>query len=191
MKEEIKLTEGEVGIEQKKITQKIEVSLKSEKDMKRLEDFLKDVFGDEGSEQCVFVLKIIADNDFANHCNEATQAFGKELTRRFGGEESFFDTVNSAEFIDARTYDPMVKKTKKVDFHSVAVIKTSNDSKAETSCVIFDLTYYTVSGSDGILVINSPGDLNNAMKTLRGYYGGSWKPEFNLNKETGKFLYND
>lgn len=172
--------------EQIKFPQKIEFSLKSPEDLERVENWLKEIMNEEAAEQCAFVLKSMAEEAFPNHCNEATQAFGKNLAENYGGEESFFELAPDSEFIDARSYN--VTKVKRVDFHSVAVIEIKEEE--EVHSVIFDLTYHTVSPSENALALYSQGGRAEAMEALKKNYGGTWKSELTLNKKTNTFNFN-
>lgn len=175
--------------EQETTPHKLEVSLESKEDLKKLENWLKIHINEEESEQLIHVLRSMAEDDYVNQCKEATKSFGKELARNFGGEESFFDITGSVEFIDARSDSPLNQIGYSGDYHSVAVLEFSPENRQPFS-LIFDLTYSTVSSdSDGILTLHSPGNSDQAMNTLNNHYGGYWKKELIFNKEKGTFVY--
>ena len=177
-------------IERQPTAEQLEISVTSEKDLDRLRDWLETIIGSEGAEQCVFVLKTMIDEDFRNHCKDATQEFGKRLATRFGEEESFFDLVPDAEFSDVRSYEPLSKVGYRGDYHSVAMLELSQEEKRVA--VLVDLTYSNVASGieDGTaLVLYVPGSADDAMTTLQKKYGGVWKVDLKLNTTTGTFVF--
>ena len=176
-----------------KSPEKIEFSLNSDEELKKIEDWLCPLMGDESAEQCVFVLRSMTGDDYRNHCKDATQEFGRRLLERFGNEESFFDLTPSAKYSDVRSHSPLTQIGYSGDYHSVGMLeikKGENDS----SFLIFDLTYGVISGrknQDDILVMNFEGKKDEAIKALNDHYGGSWNVEFTLAPENSKFVFSD
>lgn len=173
--------------------EKMEASLDSEEELSRLENWLRNFLGTDEAEQCVFVLKSMAQDSFANHCQEATTEFGKNLAEHFGGEESFFEISPSADFCDARSNGYLSKVNYTDDYHSVGILEF-NSKNNQPSSLIFDLTYGNVvrkGKRKNILVIYSPGAKTNALETLKNTYGGSWEISMEFNKKTGNFVFPD
>lgn len=172
----------------------IEISLNSEKKVKDLENWLIPILGAEGASQCVFAINSLAEKDFVNRCDKATQEFGKELAEHFGEEDSFFDLVPHAEFSDVRSYLPPEKiNTSPMKYHSLGLLEINQPGKQPMALSI-DLTYGTVSNKsnqDSVLILCWPATGDSALDMLRKHYGGSWKKEFLLNKNTKKFIFND
>ena len=172
----------------------IEISLNSKEKFKDLENWLNPMLGIEGASQCTFIINSLAKEDFVNHCDKATQTFGKELAEHFGGEESFFDIVPYAEFSDVRSYSQLEKiNVSAMRHHSVGLLEINQPGKQPFSLSI-DLNYGTVSNrsdQNSILVLYCPETGNSAMNMLKNRYGGSWKKEYIFNKDTNKFIFND
>jgi len=170
---------------------KLEFSLGSEKGFKELEKLLNPLLGVEGAEQCAFILRSMAERDFTNHCEKATQEFGRELTRRFGEEESFFDLVPQANFSDVRNYSPLEKIGYRGGYHSVGLLEF-NSGNNQTFSLIIDLTYGDVipeKRSGLALALCCPGAGKQALEILKNHYGGSWRKDFEFNKKTGQFVF--
>jgi hypothetical protein len=170
-----------------------ETSLSSEKDFEKLESQLQTFLGSEEAAQYVFVLKTITEENYANHCNNATQEFGKGLAKQFGGEESFFELSPESKFSDVRSYTPLNKMGYQGEFHSIGLLEFKNTEQKNSSLII-DLTYGTVSKNvkqEAILVkyISTTGE--EVMNILHNHYGGSWKKDLDFNKESGKFVFKD
>lgn len=162
----------------------LEIPLESEENFIRLENWLQNIIGKEEAGQCVFVLRSMAEMDFINQCQKKTQEFGKRLSEQFGGEESFFDLVPSANFYDVRSYRHKA-------YHSVGLLEFNSPNK-QPSFLIFDLAYGTVSGKGrrkDILVLYASGPKEQAMEKLKDHrFGGSWKIDLKFNKRTGQFV---
>ena len=172
------------------VLQQKEVSLSSEKDLGKLKKWVQLFLGEEAAEQCAFVLHSLADENFSNDCEQATQEFGRALATRFGGEESFFDLSPYAKFSDARSYKFLSNSGKALDHHSVGLLEFKPPRKSPFS-LAFDLTYGDISGSpkkDAISVFHAPGTREQALKLLKNHYGGSWKVQYELNPENGHFV---
>lgn len=173
------------------VQKNIETLLKSQEDFDKLENWLEPMIGKEPAEQCVFVLRSMAEMDFGNQCKEATKEFGARLLQQFGGEESFFELVPSANFYDAKSNKPLMNVGYRGDFHSVGVLEFKPENK-EPFSLIFDLTYGTISSeskNEAIMAINCPGTKEKAVSALGQQYGGSWEIEFKLDKKTGNFVF--
>ncbi|MDH4330270.1 MAG: hypothetical protein OEV93_01840 [Candidatus Moranbacteria bacterium] len=170
---------------------RLEISLESEGDFEKLEEWLREIIDTEEAEQCVFVLRSMQGMDFRNQCQDATQKFGTQLNTQFGGEESFFDLVPSAKFSDVRTHSPMDKTGSRDNHHSVALLEMNPDNK-EAASLVFDLTYGHASGRgkrNAISVFSLKGDAKQIMEALKDHYGGSWKVNFELNRKTGEYRF--
>ncbi len=175
------------------IPQRLEISVTSEKDLHRLTEWLTPLVGEEGAEQCVFALRSMVQEDYTNHCKDATQKFGQRLAEHFGGEESFFDLVPAATFSDVRSYDSLSKVGYRGDYHSVAMIELKPSQKQSAS-IFVDLTYYTVSNDakkDGALILYAPGNAQQGLSVLENHYGGKWKIDFRLNVQTSTFTFQE
>ena len=176
------------------VPKEMEISLKSEKDIKNLESLLQSLIGSDGADQLIFVLRSMAEEDFVNHCKDATLEFGQRLAKRFGEEESFFEILPVSDLYDARSYKPLDKVGYSKDYHSVVLLRIKPDGK-EASSLIFDLTYGSVSSKsekeDGILVLHSSGTKEQMMDMLNGHYGGLWKAELRFNKKDNHFVFID
>ena len=172
------------------IHQKIEVNLESEDDLDELKELLLPILGEDGSEQCIFVLKSTASEDYVNQCNKATQGFGKKLNTRFGEEESFFEIMPESEYYDVRSEGPF--KDYKGDFHSVGLLEFDSEEKEKQS-LIFDLTYDDLRiGKEGaVLIVSSTGSKETMLNYLDSRYGGIWKVSFTFDKEKETFFYSE
>jgi hypothetical protein len=170
----------------------LEISLKSEKDFSNLENWLQPLIGAEEAAQCVFALRSMAGEDFANRCKDATKEFGRRLAEHFGGEESFFDIAPSANFYETRSNSPLAKVGyHRGDYHSVGLLEFK-PSKGQTFALTFDLTYDDVSSKSkrgAILILYSQGTREQAMNMLKDHYGGLWKIEFAFDKKTDNFVF--
>jgi hypothetical protein len=172
------------------VFRRFEASLHSEKDLENLKNRLRPLLGEEASEQCAFVLRSLADENFQNDCEQATQEFGRRLTHRFGDEESFFDLAPRAKFSDARSYKFLSNSGKILDHHSVGLLEF-NPPKGRPFSLAFDLTYGDVFGSlkkDPISVFCTPGTRERTLEVLKNHYGGSWKVEYEFDPRTGNFV---
>lgn len=175
------------------IKNNLEIDLGSENELLVLKNWLENFLGAEAVDQFVFVLKTMAGEDFGNHCNDATQEFGRRLNTRFGDEESFFDIAPDANFYDVKSQKPLTKTSYVGDFHSVGVIELKN-SNEQTISLSIDLTYNVVSASrkdQAILVMNSQGEAPVALESLNSRYGGQWEINYKFNKENNKFVFQD
>jgi len=170
---------------------KFEFFLNSEQGFKDLEKLLTPLLGEEGAEQCAFVLRSMAEKDFTNHCEKATQEFGRELNRRFGEEESFFELVPPVNFSDVRNSSPLEKIGYRGGYHSVGLLEFNPENKQAFSLAL-DLTYgdVAVEKRSGLaLALYCPGTGKQALEMLKNHYGGSWRKELMLNKKTGQFVF--
>lgn len=180
------------GEKNEKIFQEeMEISLDSEKDLLKMENWLKKLVGDEEAEQCVFVLRSMIEIDFINQCSEATKEFGKRLAERFGEEESFFDLAPDAEFSDVRSSRHLSKTSYRGDYHSVGLLEFKPAEKLPFS-LVFDLTYGNVvrrGNRKAVLAIYSQGSRTQALEKLRNHYGGLWEVELEFDKQSEKFVF--
>jgi len=168
----------------------VEVSLTSEEDLKSLENQLNPLLGKDAAEQCVLVLRSMADDDFAIRCHDATHEFGHRLAANFGEEESFFDLAPFAKFSDAKAYRFLSKFGNHENHHSVGLLEFNPPKKPPFS-LAFDLAYGNVGGSskkDAISVFHTPGNRHQALQMLKEHYGGSWKVDYEFHPETGRFV---
>jgi hypothetical protein len=175
------------------IPKQYEVSLDSKKDLENLENQLKSLIGTEEAEQCVFALRSMAEDDFTNHCNDATKEFGRRLATKFGGEESFFELAPDANFSEIRSNQSLDETGYQGDYHSVGLLEFKLKNKSAAS-LIFDLTYGNVSNkssNNSALVLYSPTAEKQAIDMLKNRYGGLWKKEFRFDQETGKFIFQE
>lgn len=167
-----------------------EISLSKEEDLKNLEDRLQPLLGDEAAEQCVLVLRSMADDDFGIRCHDATHEFGQRLAASFGEEESFFKLAPFANFSDVKSYSPLTKMAGPDKYHSVGMLELKPPERKAFS-LAFDLNYRNVSGSpkkDAISFFYTPGTREQALKMLKNHYGGSWRVDYEFNPENGRFV---
>lgn len=170
--------------------EQVEISLASEKDLKNLESRLQPLLGKDAAEQCVFVLRSMADENFVNRCQDASKEFGRGLAANFGEEESFFELAPFAKFSVARSSNFVTKGGKSLKNHDVAILELESPQRQPFS-LIFDLTYGDVVGSvkkDPISVFYSFRKNKEVMQMLGNHYGGSWKKELEFNPKTGHFV---
>ncbi len=181
--------EGRFEIAEKKL----EINISSEKDLAQVEQLLSPIFGTEAAAQCAFVLSTFATEDYANRCNEATQEFARRLARRYGDEESFFDTAPTTTFIDARTYETLREQGYRGNHHSVALLESKSKNNPPIT-VIFDLTYYTVAPDakkESALVLPINGQVAQALQKLKQHYGATWQAEWIFDPKKKTFNFQD
>jgi len=172
---------------------KKELYLDSEKDLGDFSVWLGKFLDQESTEQCIFVLRSMAEEDFVNQCDEMTKEFGKRLNERFGEEESFFDLVPSASFSDLRSTSRLHKTRYTGDYHDVGLIVIDKEKEKSIS-LVFDLTYGNVvrEGSrKNVLVIGVQGDRKAALNVLNNHYGGKWEVNLEFDKNKGDFTFVD
>ena len=168
------------------INESIVTCLKLEEDFKKTQLWLQNFLDIEAAEQCTFVLRSMAEDDFNNHCNDATKELGIKLATRFGDEESFFDIDSAADFFDVKS-----GKQSNRDFHSVGLLEFKPADKDPFS-LIFDLTYHTVSNNverNAAAIFHCVGNKERALAKLEARYGGSWQIDYILNTQDKTFVY--
>jgi hypothetical protein len=170
--------------------EQMEISLSSPEDLAKLENHLLPLLGDDAAEQCVFVLRSMADDITANRCHDATKEFGRGLATSFGDEESFFDLAPDAKFSDTQSQQFLSNSGKALKHHSVGLLEF-NPPQGQPFALAFDLTYGEVFGSErknAISFFHSPGTREQAMQMLKNHYGGSWGVEYEFNPQNGRFV---
>lgn len=172
------------------VEKRLVLSLESEESLNALEIFLKPVIGEEASEQLVFALHAMQDEDFVNHCDEATEALGLKLAANFGDEKSFYELMREANFYHARSVGPL-SKMGYLGWHSVGVLE-GKDIKNKNFSLALDLTYGDVSGKNknsDALALYLSGSKEDMLKKLGDHYGGSWETDYELDKKTRRFMF--
>lgn len=175
------------------LPKKIETPLNSEEGLAKLENWLKNILSPDEAEQCIFVLRSMADMILVNQCQKATKEFGTRLAEKFGDEESFFEISPSTTFSDIRSLGHLSKVHYRGDYHSVSLLEFHPIDKKEFS-IIFDLSYGKIAGegrTENIQAIYLPGDRAASLKVLKDNYGGSWEASYEFDKNKGCFVFID
>lgn len=176
--------------EAKIINEVIDIPLEKENAFEILKKSLVKTFGEEGTDQLIFVLKTEVEKDFVNQCNKATQELGADLLKNFGEEESFFELVPNSKYYDARSEEPLTKLSYRGDFHSVGLIEVDLGEKGRMSLAI-DLNFSDlgVSRENVIRILSSSGNKEDMLNFLKKEYGGKWKLNYYLDKEKGNYIF--
>ncbi len=140
-----------------------------------------DILSSEAKEQLLFVLEsTLADSDFVNHCDKAILAFGKNLSVRFGQEESFFDLAKKAEFKVAQSFSSLPKTGYRGDYHRVGVLRIGKHN------LVFDLNYGEITPQNKQNVVSiayfSGKTDKEIIDFLKKNYGGNWELLYNFNQ---------
>ena len=147
----------------------------------QIESYLREYLQSEAIEQFIFVLQTLQEDDFINHCNDATEALGDRLNTSYGGEPSFFLEAPTCTFHDLRSSGSLEKAGWIGKFHSVGVLE-GRGTNQESFFAIIDLTYSTVhkkhTHENAALLIAGKGEKEQALNCLHDIYGGAWSAQF-------------
>lgn len=147
----------------------------------QIESCLREYLNQEAIEQFIFVLQTLQEDDFINHCNDATEALGDRLNTSYGGETSFFSEAPTCTLHDLRSSGNLEKAGWTGKFHSVGVLK-GKSLNHEPFFVIIDLTYSTVHKKhiyeNSTFLVAETGEMKDALNRLRDIYGGTWSAQF-------------
>lgn len=171
------------------------VDIEREPDQNLIRKKLRQIFGEEGADQLVFVLNTLAAedaNEFFNRCSEAVKQLGRLLKKQFGGDESFFDLVQNSHYFELKGRHLTEKLGYRGDYHSIGAIvlpPTLNVPKGIS--VAIDFTYSTVNpmAEKPRIIFIIPGDLKALSTKITAHYGGIWATEFKLEQATGRYTY--
>ncbi|GEM_PF-2461926 len=178
---------------------KTELSPNDKESLKKLAEQLENFMDKEAAEQLIFILKMMATEDYVNQCRLATKALAEKMNERFGGEESFFDLMPpKTRLFDLRSNEGLSKiNYQSPSGHSVAGLDFFDNrsaSKNKKRFIIIDPVYGVVNRKvdrDNILLLAGFGNIEEAKKALSEVYGGRWQEAYFFDRKNNKFIFID
>lgn len=179
-------SKGEVRSEQKTLL----LDIRKATDREIIKRMLGDIMPSEAIEQLLFAFDQLDQVDYTNRCLDATKALAEILNTRFGEEESFFDLIPEANFLDVRSDGPLEKVHYSGKYHDAAILEWRAGKHSVPYALLIDPTYNTVNrmSDKPWLMMTNAGATDEFLPKVNAHYGGDWRIELRYQKERGIFV---